>query len=142
MSKFKLLIVGCILLLVFMVAGAVFAGTLAIFDNPRVTVCNLDTLTVSGTLRIGDTVYVEEYVDGELNTTFTGSAGAYSGYVSYFGLSNYPYSWEFFMSFKNSSGEVIEKYVLEGTCTAENEGKATFGEIDLDSDTSDALELS
>ena len=134
MSKLKLLTVGGLLLVGVMIAGWVFAGTLARFDNPRVTVCNLDTLTISGTLRIGDTVYVEEYINGELNTTFTGQAGAYSGYVSYFGLSNYPYSWQFLLSFKDSSSKVIEQYAIEGECTDENQGKATFTEVELDTD--------
>src|SRR5215207_8556192 len=110
MSKLKLLAFGSVLFVMLVMVGAVFAGTRAIFDNPRVTVCNLDTLTISGTLRISDTVYVEEFINGELNTRFTGRAGAYSGYVSYFGMSNYPYSWEFQLSFKDSSGATIEQY--------------------------------
>jgi hypothetical protein len=134
MSKLKLLTIGVVLLVLLVVVGAVFAGTLASFDNPRVANCNLDTLKISGTLRIGDTVYVEEYINGELNTRFTGRAGAYSGYVSYFGMSNYPYSWDFQLSFKDSSGATIEQYALEGTCTAEDVGQVTFTEVELDAE--------
>ena len=132
MSKLKLLSISGVLLVLFAVAGAVFAGTLATFDNPRVAICNLDTIRISGTLRIGDTVYVEEYINGELNNRFTGQAGAYSGYVSYFGLSSYPYSFEFLLSFKDKSGAIIEQYALEGTCTGEDAGQATFTEVELD----------
>jgi hypothetical protein len=133
MSKLKLFAVGVMCLLV--LVGAVLAGTRAVFDNPRVTVCNLDTLSVSGTLRISETVYVEEYIEGKLNTTFTGSAGAYSGYVSYFEMSSYPYSWKFLLSFKNN-GTVVEQYAIEGSCTAEDVGTVTFKEVQLESNNS------
>lgn len=136
MSKSKLFSLSAMLLtlvLLLLVVSSVFAGSLASFDNPRVTACSLSGITIAGTLRIGDTVYVEEYLNDNLSNTFTGAAGAYSGYVAYYNsASSLPYSWRTVFSFKDSSGTITEQYVLEGDCSAVDTGTATFREVELD----------
>ena len=117
--------------IILVIGSVVLAGQLASFDNPTVTACSLDGLKVSGTLIVSDTVHVEEYIEGNLNTTFTGRAGRYGGYVSYFSIGDYPYDWKATLSFKNTGGDIIEQYSLEVTCTALDKGTVTFREVDL-----------
>jgi hypothetical protein len=135
MSRKKLFGLGTVFLLCVLLlaaVGSVYAGSLAQFDNPRVTACSLSGLTVSGTLRIGATVHVEEYLNDQLLKTFAGSAGTYSGYVAYYNADALPYTWRTVLSFKNSSGEIIEQYVLEGECREVNQGTVRFREVEVD----------
>ncbi|MDQ7027435.1 MAG: hypothetical protein Q9P01_15885 [Anaerolineae bacterium] len=133
MSKSKLFSLSAVLLALFLLAvTSVFAGNRASFDNPRVTTCSVSGITIAGTLRLSDTVYVEEYLNDNLTNTFTGAAGAYSGYVAYYSASSLPYTWRTVLSFKDSSGILLEQYVLEGDCSAVDTGTVTFREVELD----------
>ena len=128
--SFGSIVLMCVLLLA--AVGSVYAGSLASFDNPRVTACSESGLTVSGTLRIGATVYVEEYLNDDLNNTFTGSAGTYSGYVAYYSADALPYTWRTVLSFKDGNGAIVEQYVLEGECHEANQGTVRFREVEVD----------
>jgi hypothetical protein len=112
--------------------GAMFDGSLATFDNPTLAACNMTGLTVSGKLTLGATAYVEEYLEGNLKTRFTGRAGSYSGYVSRFNVSSYPIEWKAVISFRDGSGNNTEQYELAVTCSSENAGEVTFSEVELD----------
>ena len=107
-------------------------GELATFDNPELAACNLGGLSIRGTLTIATTVYVEEYLNGNLRNRFTGQGGRYSGYVSRFNAGQYPYDFTTMLIFKESDGSVIEQYAIEGDCTAEDTGSVKFYEVEQD----------
>ena len=134
-SKIKALrplVVVFALVMLLLTPAVIYAGTLATFDNPTLTECSLNGLRVTGRLTIRDAAFVEEYVDGELINTFTGPSGQYNGYVSFNPASAYPYTWKTVLTFKDSSGDIVEQYALSGDCTAENTGTVKWEEIELD----------